>query len=108
MSLARLTNFSSFPRPHHPSHTRMAALIVFVSWSVILDRGGGGLPPLQITAWASSITAVLALIVALFKEDFQALWRRPKLVASAKLCAPDCHKTEVTLTDQQTGQIIDR
>ena len=86
----------------------MAALIVFVSWSVILDRGGGGLPPLQITAWASSITAVLALIVALFKEDFQALWRRPKLVASAKLCAPDCHKTEVTLTDQQTGQIIDR
>jgi hypothetical protein len=66
------------------------------------------LPPLQITAWTSSITVVLAPIVALFKEDFQALWRRPELVASAKLCAPDCHKTEVTLTDQQTGQIIDR
>lgn len=47
-------------------------------------------------------------MAALAKEDITALWRRPRLRARVNLAAPDCHKTEVTVTDLRTGATIDR
>ena len=33
-------------------------------------------------SWTSAIATVLAVVVALFKDDFLRLWRRPRLVAT--------------------------
>ena len=45
------------------------------------------------TAFAA-IATFLAVVVALLKEDITGLWRRPKLKATLRPEAPDCHKTE--------------
>ncbi len=58
--------------------------------------------------WTGSVATVIAVIVALIKEDIVKLWRRPKLQARVKLSAPDCHKTEMTLYDKNTGRVIDQ
>jgi len=58
--------------------------------------------------WIGSIATLLALIVALFKEELVGLWRRPKLQARIRLSAPDCHKTEMTLYDKNTGAVLER
>ncbi len=57
--------------------------------------------------WTGSIATLLAVIVALIKEDIVKIWRRPKLQARIKLSAPDCHKTVMTLYDKNTGVVID-
>ena len=62
----------------------------------------------EAAAWTAAIATFLAVIVALLKEELVALWRRPNLAARAQLSAPDCHKTEITFTNQQTGTIVDR
>src|SRR6266545_1431623 len=53
----------------------------------------------------AAIATVLAVIVALLKEDIVAIWRRPRLKARASLSAPDCHKTVITMTNVQTGAV---
>lgn len=58
--------------------------------------------------WTGSIATVLAVIVALIKDDIVKLWRKPKLQARIKLSAPDCHKTEMTLFDKNTGRVFDK
>src|SRR4030065_1207734 len=58
--------------------------------------------------WTGSIATLLAVIVALFKDEMVRLWRRPKLQARIRLAAPDCHKTEMTLYDKNTGAVLDR
>jgi hypothetical protein len=65
-------------------------------------------PYLDAVAWGaiSAIATVLAVIVALFKEDLVHLWRRPDLVVSLRLAAPNCHKTKITFQNPTTGQIL--
>mgnify|MGYP000134290323 CR=1 FL=1 len=53
------------------------------------------------------ITIVVTLfigIIALFKEDFYQLRKKPKLNLSIQLSPPDCHKT--FLTHLETGQYV--
>jgi hypothetical protein len=45
----------------------------------------------------SAITALLALLVALFKEEIQAWWRKPILTVRATLAPPDCHRTTMSI-----------
>ncbi len=58
--------------------------------------------------WIGSIATILAVIVALFKEELIKIWRRPELEARIKLAAPDCHKTKMTPSDINTGRIVER
>jgi hypothetical protein len=57
--------------------------------------------------WVGSIATLLAVLVALFKEEMVKLWRRPALKARIRLAAPDCHKTQMTLFDKKTGAVIE-
>jgi hypothetical protein len=61
-----------------------------------------------VAAWASVTMTFLAVLVALFKEDLRLKWRKPKLKAVIRLTPPGCHKTEITVTNQQTGEVVDR
>jgi len=67
------------------------------------DPGGN-----DAAVWTGSIATLLAVIVALFREQLVRIWCRPKLQAIVRLSAPDCHKTQMTLSNQQTGAVIDR
>lgn len=58
--------------------------------------------------WTGSIATLLAIVVALFKEQLVRIWRRPKLEARVRLSAPDCHKTEMNLINKQTGAVIEK
>jgi hypothetical protein len=55
--------------------------------------------PVNWAQWISTATAALALLVALFKEEIQSFWRRPKLVLRASLAPPDCQRTILTVGD---------
>jgi hypothetical protein len=57
--------------------------------------------------WTGSVATLLAVLVALFKEEIVRLWRRPKLHVRIKLSAPDCHKTIMTAFNPKTGALID-
>jgi hypothetical protein len=61
----------------------------------------------QLGQWVSTSLTFLAVGVALFKEELQRLWRRPKLEVSVKTMPPDCNisKTTYTYSDPQTGAI---
>ena len=61
-----------------------------------------------VAAWAGVTVTFLAVLVALLKEELQRIWRKPELKAIVRFTAPDCHKTEATITDWQTGRVIDR
>jgi hypothetical protein len=56
--------------------------------------------------WASAIATFTAAFVALFKEEIVKLWRRPKLIGSITLHAPDCEKTEIQVTAGQNPQMV--
>ncbi len=56
--------------------------------------------------WAGSFATLLAVTVALLKEELMRIWRRPKLDARIRLSAPDCQKTKMTLYNQ-AGAITD-
>jgi|ERR1017187_7564610 hypothetical protein len=43
--------------------------------------------------WAGATATLIAVVVALFKEDFTRRWRSPKLSVVIRLRAPDCIKT---------------
>jgi hypothetical protein len=44
-----------------------------------------------------AIATLLAVIVALSKEEIVKIWHRPKLVATIKLAPPDSHKASIVL-----------
>jgi len=46
-----------------------------------------------VAQWVLAVLTLLAVVVALLKEEIVKLWRRPKLVATIKLSPPDSHKT---------------
>ncbi len=52
----------------------------------------------NVAQWTAAVATLLAVIVALFKEEFTSLWRRPKLAATIKLSPPDSTKTPVIIT----------
>ena len=54
---------------------------------------------------AIAVGTFLAVIVALFRDEITGLWRKPKIEASIKLAAPDCHLTRLFKYDA-TGAII--
>ena len=60
----------------------------------------------DVAVWTGSIATLLAVLVALFKEQLVRLWRRPKIEAKIRLSAPDCHKTQMTLLDKSTGAVL--
>jgi hypothetical protein len=43
--------------------------------------------------WVGAGVTFLAVLVALFKDEFLRWWRKPKLTVSAALAPPECHKT---------------
>lgn len=43
--------------------------------------------------FALAFFTLVAVVVALCKEDIVTLWRRPKLAVTINLAPPDCHKT---------------
>jgi len=61
-----------------------------------------------VAAWAGVTVTFLAVLVALFKEELQRIWRKPELKALIRSTAPDCHKTEMTFTNPRTGEVIAR
>jgi hypothetical protein len=63
---------------------------------------------MEAATWAGVIATFLAVVVALLKEEIVRLWRRPKLTATIRLEAPDCHKTELTWTNPNSGQVLGR
>ena len=50
-----------------------------------------------------AIGTFLAIIVALFRDEITGIWRKPKVDASIKLAAPDCHLTRLMIIDPNTG-----
>jgi|ERR1035437_1525932 hypothetical protein len=48
--------------------------------------------------WAGATATLIAVVVALFKEDLARRWRSPKLSAVIRLRAPDCNKTPFFIT----------
>lgn len=62
----------------------------------------------DIAVWVGSVATLLAVVVALFKEDLVRIWRRPKLQTRIKLAVPDCHKTEMTFYNNNTGAVLAR
>jgi hypothetical protein len=57
----------------------------------------------NIAVWIGSIATLLAVIVALSKEELVRIWRRPSLQARILLAPPDCEKIPTTFSDM-TGR----
>ena len=60
----------------------------------------------QLVVWIGSLATTAAVVVALFKEEIRSIWKRPKLVVRIRLTAPDCHKTEMRITERNSGRLI--
>src|SRR6267142_1448515 len=60
-----------------------------------------------IAQWASVSVTVVAIFVALFKEEITRLWRRPSLGVSP-IEPPHSHKLPVTYTIQRTAPTLVR
>lgn len=54
---------------------------------------------------AIAIGTFLAVIVALFRDELTALWRKPRVETQIKLAAPDCHLTRLMKFDA-TGHAL--
>jgi len=61
---------------------------------------------LEIAAWVAAIATFLAVLVALLKEELVSVWRKPSLKVRIALAPPDCHKTEMTVGDPRTGEVL--
>lgn len=59
-----------------------------------------------VATWVGVGVTFAAVLVALLKDEFWRLMRRPKLQATIKLESPDCQKTEQYVSNMQTGQLI--
>lgn len=53
--------------------------------------------------WTGATATFLAVLVALFKDEFLRWRRKPKLRLSVSLAPPDCHKTSLTYVVQKTA-----
>src|SRR5207247_4598243 len=53
--------------------------------------------------WAGVIATLLAVLVALFKDEVLRWRRRPRLTVSITLAPPDCHKTQMNYQIQRTA-----
>lgn len=51
--------------------------------------------------WAGATVTLLAVLVALFKDEFLRWCRKPELHVSMVLASPDCHKTTLTYVAQK-------
>jgi hypothetical protein len=54
--------------------------------------------------WCTAILTLLAILVALFKEELTLLWRRPRLKATISLTPPHCTKTPYFVNDPESSQ----
>ena len=50
-----------------------------------------------ISAFVGSGVTLLAIIVALFRDEIRRLWQRPALIATLKPGSPDGHKTRIDI-----------
>ena len=67
-----------------------------------------GSSPIEIgtlAQWAAASATLLAVLVALFKDEILRWWRKPRLTVSVALQPPDCHKTTLDYTVQRTTLI---
>jgi hypothetical protein len=53
--------------------------------------------------WAGATATLLAVLVALFKDEFLRWRRKPELRVSVALASPDCHKTTLNYVVQKTA-----
>jgi hypothetical protein len=84
---------------------RALHLVITFGNSDSLGKGEATVKSSEAAAWAAAAVTFLAVIVALFRNELRALWRRPRMSLQASLAPPDCHKTEVRVTDL-TGRVI--
>lgn len=60
----------------------------------------------EAAAWSAAAATLLAVVVALFRDELISLWRRPKLEPRIAPTAPDCHKTEITVRNVISGELV--
>ena len=53
--------------------------------------------------WAGAVATLLAVCVALFKDEILKWRRKPKLALNVALAPPDCHKTTLSYKVQRTA-----
>ncbi len=53
--------------------------------------------------WVAAGATLLAVLVALFKDEILRFWRKPRLVVSIVLDSPDCHKTILNYVVQKVA-----
>lgn len=56
----------------------------------------------ELAAIVTAVATLLAVIVALFRDEIIGWWRRPRITLRVKLAAPDCHKTRIIVYEQNT------
>ena len=56
-----------------------------------------------VAQWVGATTTLLAVLVALFKDEFLRWRRKPELRVSIALASPDCHKTTLNYVVQKTA-----
>jgi len=61
---------------------------------------------MEIATIAIDIGTFLAIIVALFRDEITALWRKPQVDARIKLAAPDCHLTRLMKFDASGTALV--
>lgn len=92
-----------------PPPTLPAASLMDATTTPAAERTNGeGTASPAIARWAGVGATLLAVMVALFKEELQRLWRRPVLKAVVRLAPPDCHKTTRVEHDPRNGTIKNR
>lgn len=62
----------------------------------------------EVVRWVTVVATLLAVAVALFKEEIQRWWRKPELQAKVGRAGADCHKTHTTISDPSTGRVVTR
>jgi len=58
-----------------------------------------------VATWVGVGVTFAAVLVALLKDEFWRLARRPALQASIELKSPDCQKTQMSVSNLLTGQV---
>ena len=56
-----------------------------------------------VAQWVGATATLLAVLVALFKDEFLRWRRKPELRVSIALASPDCHKTTLNYVVQKTA-----
>jgi len=53
-----------------------------------------------------AVATFLAVLVALLKDELVSIWRKPSLTVRISLAPPDCHKTEIAVSNAETGEFV--